>query len=72
MGTYTPDDGAAAGKHKAIVVQLIIGDGVTKHQKDHGRPVKPTYGDYDTSRLTAEVSSTDKNEIVLTLELTKR
>lgn len=72
LGTYTPVDGAAAGQHKAIVVQLIIGDGMTVHHKDHGRAVPNHYGDYDTSGLTAEVAPVEKNQITLTLESKKK
>lgn len=72
LGTYSSDDGAVAGKHRAIVVQLIIADGVTLHHKNHGLPVNPAYGDYDKSGLTADVQPVEKNDIVLTIELTKR
>lgn len=72
LGTYTPDDGAAAGKHKAIVIQLIIGDGMTVHHKDHGRAVPTHYGDYETSNLTAEVAPVESNQITLTLEPKKK
>lgn len=68
LGTFSPDDGAAAGKHKAIVVQLIIGDGISVHHRDHGQAVPPRYGDYDTSNLTAEVEPQDDNRLTLTIE----
>ena len=68
LGTYAPTDGAAAGKHRAIVVQLIIADGTVKHTKDHGLPVDSKYGRYETSGLTAEVLPQDHNNVVLTLE----
>lgn len=68
LGTYTSTDGAAAGKHRVIVVQLIIADGTVKHTKDHGRPVDPTYGRYNTSGLTATVLAQQQNQLVLTLE----
>lgn len=67
LGTYTPNDGAAAGKHQAIVVQIIIADGITKHVKDHGRAVPPLYGDYDSSPLSVEIQATPQNEVILTL-----
>jgi len=72
LGTYTPVDGAAAGQHRAIIIQLIIGDGMTVHHKDHGRAVPTHYGDYDTSGLTAEVAPVEKNQITLTLESKKK
>lgn len=69
LGTYESDDGAAAGKHRAIVVQLIVGDGGVKHVKNHGRPVPPRYATYQTSGLTTEIRAADTNEIILSLEL---
>ncbi len=67
LGTYTPDDGAAEGEHRVIVVQIIIADGITKHTLDHGRSVPPDFGDYSTSKLRAEVQAQESNEIVVTL-----
>ncbi|WP_417385740.1 carboxypeptidase regulatory-like domain-containing protein [Gimesia sp.] len=69
LGTYTPDDGAAAGKHRAIVVQIIISDGITKHTKDHGRAVPPLYGGYDSSPLSVEVQAIPQNEVLLSLPM---
>jgi hypothetical protein len=67
LGTYTPDDGAAAGKHRAIVVQLIISDGVSKHDLNHGRPVDARFGNFETSGLTAEVEQKESNELTLSI-----
>lgn len=71
LGTYTPNDGAAEGKHNAIVVQIIINDGSVKHTVDHGRAVPPRYGDYDTSPLTVTVQPIEDNQIALTLDGTQ-
>ncbi len=68
LGTYTSDDGAAAGKHQVIVVQIIIADGLTRHTKDHGRAVPPRYADYETSLLSVEVQPQPQNNIVVTLQ----
>ncbi|MCA8998327.1 MAG: carboxypeptidase regulatory-like domain-containing protein [Planctomycetaceae bacterium] len=68
LGTYTPDDGAAPGRHRAIVVQIIINDGLSEHTKDHGRTVPPLFGDYDTSNLTVVVEERDENDLTVTLE----
>ncbi|WP_417376395.1 carboxypeptidase regulatory-like domain-containing protein [Gimesia maris] len=67
LGTYTSNDGAAAGKHRAIVVQIIIADGITKHTRDHGRAVPPLYGDYDSSPLSVVVQAIPQNEVILSL-----
>lgn len=68
LGTYSSSDGAVAGKHRAIVVQLIVADGVIKHEKDHGRYVPPKYGRYETSGLIVEILAKPQNQILLTLE----
>lgn len=67
LGTYKSDDGACAGRHRAIVVQLIINDGTVKHSKDHGHPVDPMYASYTTSPLTATVKERDDTTLKLTV-----
>ncbi len=65
LGTYTPDDGAVAGEHNAIVVQMVIADGSFEHTVDHGKPVPVRYATYETSSLSASVEAVESNEIVL-------
>ena len=72
LGTFTPDDGAASGSHRAIVVQLIVNDGLVEHSVDHGRPVDPRYGSYETSDLIVEVLPIEANRIRLTLGTTSQ
>ncbi len=71
LGTYSPDDGACAGKHIAIVTQLIVNDGMTKHQLDHGAPVDPAYASYSTSPLFVVIEAKDSNVIELKVEKAK-
>lgn len=68
LGTWTPDDGACAGKHIAIVTQLIVNDGMTKHQLDHGAPVDPAYASYSTSPLFVVIEAKDMNDIEFKVE----
>ncbi|WP_237228284.1 carboxypeptidase regulatory-like domain-containing protein [Rubinisphaera sp. JC750] len=68
LGTYSADDGAAAGSQRVIVIQVIINDGLVKHHKDHGRAVPPRYASYETSGLTAEVKAADENSIAVQLD----
>lgn len=72
LGTFTSDDGAVAGLHKAIVMQLIVSDGLTKHSMDHGDPVDPFYSSYKSSPLTATIQPSDANDLTLTIERAKR
>ncbi|MFO0977317.1 MAG: carboxypeptidase regulatory-like domain-containing protein [Planctomycetaceae bacterium] len=68
LGTWTPNDGACAGKHIAIVTQLIVNDGMTKHQLDHGAPVDPAYASYSTSPLFVVIEAKDMNDIEFKVE----
>ena len=72
LGTFTSNDGAVAGKHKAIVMQMIVSDGLPKHSMDHGDPVDPFYSSYSSSPLTATIQASESNEITLTVERAKR
>ena len=56
LGTYEVGDGAPAGRHKVIVVQLVVDDGTITHAVDHGRGVPPEFRSYDTTPLRATVS----------------
>ena len=67
LGTFTPNDGAAAGEHRAIVVQIIVGDGISTHILDHGRPVPMRFASYETSPLTVHIEPIEDNLIVVTL-----
>lgn len=68
LGTFREDDGACSGRHGAIVVQMIITDSVTTHQRDHGDPVDPRFGSYETSGLEVDIQPVELNEITLTVE----
>lgn len=72
LGTYTADDGAAAGEHRVIVMQLIVNDGLIKHVHDHGGAVDPMYASYQTTPLTAVVEAKDANEIELIVDPPKK
>ncbi|GAB5441013.1 MAG: hypothetical protein Fues2KO_13620 [Fuerstiella sp.] len=67
LGTYTQDDGAAAGEHRVIVVQMVIADGSFKHTIDHGRQVPTRFADYDRSSLTVQVKADSQNDITIVL-----
>ncbi|MCA9035072.1 MAG: carboxypeptidase regulatory-like domain-containing protein [Planctomycetaceae bacterium] len=67
VGTYDSKDGACAGEHSVIVMQLIVNDGTVKHSMDHGKPVDPVFASYNTSPLTAKVAAREENAITLTV-----
>lgn len=68
LGTYTTSDGACAGEHRAIVVQLIINDGTVRHTKSHGKPVDPMYASYSSSPLRATVEARESNTLKLVVK----
>ncbi len=72
LGTFTSDDGAVPGKHRAIVTQMIINDTLPRHVVDHGSPVDPIYGSYNSSPLEVTISDSGPNEITLTVEKAKK
>ena len=72
LGTFTGSDGACAGKHRAIVTQMIIADGLVRHQSDHGAPVDPAFGRYTSSPLTATISDKGPNSLRLTVKKADR
>jgi len=68
LGTYVPGDGAAVGKHDAIVIQMVMADGSFKHTVDHGRPVPRRYATYEFSPLEINIEAVEQNDIVVTLK----
>ena len=67
LGTFTSNDGACAGNHRVIVMQMIINDGTVNHTKDHGKPFDPMYASYGFSPLTATVTAQESNTLKLTV-----
>ena len=68
LGTYTPNDGAVAGSHRVIVVQIIVKDGTMKHMINHGRAVPTKYASYDTSGIKTTVEPIENNQLKIVLE----
>lgn len=59
VGTYAENDGAVAGNHKVIILQ-VTGDYLTEKlsdeiDHDHGELIHPAYFDYRTSNLQCEI-----------------
>ena len=68
LGTYDVGDGAPAGEHDVIVVQLVIDDGTIDHVVDHGRGVPPKYRGYDTSPLRTAVAEEGDDGLRIVLQ----
>ncbi len=72
LGTYGTDDGACEGPHKAIISQLLIFDGMVRHSTDHGSPVDPLFGSYNSSPLRVEIRRSTQNRLELQVEKAKK
>ena len=61
LTTFTPDDGAALGRHQVLVVSALGGD---RESPNPAQPrLDPRFSNYDTSGLEFEVTTdTAKNE----------
>jgi hypothetical protein len=71
LTTYRSNDGAIAGEHQVVVVQVIlatIGGVEVVHVHDHGPSIDPKYSDYSKSGLTADVQPTAENRILLVVD----
>ena len=68
LGTFDEQDGACSGRHDVVVIQMIINDGVTTHNRDHGPAVDPIYATYETSGLAVEIEPVEQNDIEVTVQ----
>jgi hypothetical protein len=70
LQTFAPSDGAVAGEHQVIVVQVVRTDvlAIEKHQHARQPLVDRRFADYATSGLTADVKADDENAITLTVQ----
>lgn len=75
LGTYSSDDGAVAGDHEVIVIQVIssppIGAPKVKHEADHGAAIDTKHADYGTSGLKVTIQANGVNEPRLVVERAK-
>jgi hypothetical protein len=68
LTTYEPGDGAVAGKHDCVVVQMVMVEGIANFQPSTEGVVHPRFGSYSTSGLVVEVSDKGRNELQLNVE----
>lgn len=68
LGTYSKQDGAPAGTHDVVVMQLIMSGeaGITPHH--HGRHIDDRYASYETSGIEVQVSESRDNECRIVLD----
>lgn len=68
LTTYREGDGAIAGQHDCVVVQMVIVEDL--NQRNHGTygVVHPRFASYHTSALTCTIDPKHGNDITLTVE----
>lgn len=64
LSTFQTNDGAVAGVHDCVIVQLVIGEELTKPGSAYG-VVDRRHNSYATSGLTIEVAPDGVNEFRL-------
>jgi hypothetical protein len=64
LTTFKPGDGAVAGTHDCVVVQVVIAQGYQGSGSTYG-VVDPKHNSYHTSGLTIDVKPNESNEVVL-------
>ena len=62
LTTFDDGDGAVAGDHDAVVIQLVSTEDLPIHQHDHGPTIDPRFAHYDGAGLRFTVKPDQKNE----------
>ncbi len=68
LTTFEDGDGAVAGKHRCVVVQMIIAEKLGQAAGSQYGVVHPRFASYATSGLECEIKPTGENRIVLKVE----
>lgn len=68
LTTYEHEDGAVAGIHDAVVVQMLVAEDLKARTHGLFGIVHPRFASYATSGLTCEIEPSQRNEITLTVE----
>ncbi len=65
LTTFQSGDGAVAGEHKCVVIQMVIGENISGHRPSAVGVIDPKYASYQTSGLSIIVSPDGSNDVVL-------
>ena len=65
LTTFSKDDGLIAGRHRAIVTQLVVVDRFPPIQHAHGSTIHSRYSSYATANLTLDINPETANSIEL-------
>ncbi|MEM7476765.1 MAG: carboxypeptidase regulatory-like domain-containing protein [Planctomycetota bacterium] len=67
LTTYKDGDGAIAGEHKCVVLQMVIGENMHGHRPSEVGVVDPKFASYLTSGLSFTIDPDKENDIVVTV-----
>ena len=65
LTTFSENDGAVAGEHKCVVLQMVIGENIPGFKPSAAGVVAPRYASYSTSGLSVTIEDKQTNEILL-------
>jgi hypothetical protein len=68
LTTFESGDGAVAGKHKCVVMQMVMVENMQGFKHSTIGVVDPRYASYRTSGLEVDVAKSDVNPIVIQVE----
>lgn len=68
LTTYTQGDGAVAGTHDCVVVQMIVTEDLKARTHGTYGVVHPRFASYSTAKLTCNIQPKPGNVITLSVE----
>ncbi len=68
LTTYEEDDGAVAGTHDCVIVQMIMTEGLEGHRPSKLGVIDPRYHRYATSGLQIKIEPNTENQITIEVE----
>lgn len=68
LSTYTPGDGAVAGTHDCVLVQMVMVEAIPNFRPSTEGVVHPRFGSYSSSKLVVDVNQGQSNTLELTVE----
>ncbi len=71
LTTFTPNDGAVAGRHKCVVLQMVIGEDIKGHSASTIGVVDRRYAAYESSGLEVEIKP-EQNDVKLVVRGIKK
>ncbi len=68
LTTFADGDGAVAGRHRAIIVQVVNTEHVPLEKHHHVLDVHPRYARYETSGLEFTIEPGGQNDLVIVVD----